>query len=296
MSGPAVLKLSAWGARELAERDYGFTIQVNWVGVTNEADVLAQLEKALPGMLKKKMANACPFDLPKNFWIHALEKAGIDPDSPWAELGKKPRNRLINGLLNDTYTVAGKTTFKEEFVTCGGVTLDEVDFNTMESRVVPGLHFAGEVLDVDGITGGFHFRPPGPPASSLAASVARPDPQAAGRRRHAVRRLLRKQRKVLVVDAHVVLRGPRSAEVSVEQEPTEGQLMPHMQDAPPTIHSGEEGSPSPTTPHPPGCTGHTQNPDRAVYVPRPASAPGYHRTCGSRMMPRFLVSPPGYHG
>ena len=158
MSGPAVLKLSAWGARELAERDYGFTIQVNWIGVTNEADVLAKLEEALPGMLKKKMANACPFDLPKNFWIHALEKAGIDPDSPWAELGKKARNRLINGLLNDTYTVAGKTTFKEEFVTCGGVTLGEVDFHTMESRVVPGLHFAGEVLDVDGITGGFNFQ------------------------------------------------------------------------------------------------------------------------------------------
>ena len=158
MSGPAVLKLSAWGARELAERDYGFTIQVNWIGVTNEAEVLAQLEEALPGMLKKKMANACPFDLPKNFWIHALEKAGIDPDSPWAELGKKPRNRLINGLLNDTYTVAGKTTFKEEFVTCGGVTLGEVDFHSMESRVVPGLHFAGEVLDVDGITGGFNFQ------------------------------------------------------------------------------------------------------------------------------------------
>ena len=126
--------------------------------MTNEAEVLAELQEALPGMLKKKMANACPFDLPKNFWIHALEKAGIDPDTPWAELGKKPRNRLINGLLNDTYTVAGKTTFKEEFVTCGGVTLSEVDFHTMESRVVRGLHFAGEILDVDGITGGFNFQ------------------------------------------------------------------------------------------------------------------------------------------
>ena len=158
MSGPAVLKLSAWGARELAERDYGFNIQVNWIGVTNEAEVLAQWEDALPDMLRKKMANACPFDLPKNFWLHALDKAKIDPNTSWAELGKKPRNRLINGLLNDTYTVAGKTTFKEEFVTCGGVTLGEVDFNTMESRIVPGLHFSGEVLDVDGITGGFNFQ------------------------------------------------------------------------------------------------------------------------------------------
>ena len=158
MSGPAVLKLSAWGARELAERDYGFNIQVNWIGVTNEAEVSAQWEDALPDMLRKKMANACPFDLPKNFWLHALDKAKIDPNTSWAELGKKPRNRLINGLLNDTYTVAGKTTFKEEFVTCGGVTLGEVDFNTMESRIVPGLHFSGEVLDVDGITGGFNFQ------------------------------------------------------------------------------------------------------------------------------------------
>lgn len=158
MSGPAVLKLSAWGARELSERNYGFTIQVNWIGLINETEVTAQLNEALPGILRKKVANACPFDLPKNLWLHALDKAGINPDTPWSDLGKKPRNRLLNGLLNDTYTVAGKTTFKEEFVTCGGVTLGEVDFSTMQSRVVPGLHFAGEVLDVDGITGGFNFQ------------------------------------------------------------------------------------------------------------------------------------------
>jgi len=158
MSGPAVLKLSAWGARELAERNYGFTIQVNWIGLINETEVTAHLNEVLPGILRKKVANACPFDLPKNLWLHSLDKAGINPDTPWSDLGKKPRNRLLNCLLNDTYVVAGKTTFKEEFVTCGGVTLSEVDFSTMQSRVVPGLHFAGEVLDIDGITGGFNFQ------------------------------------------------------------------------------------------------------------------------------------------
>ena len=158
MSGPAVLKLSAWGARELEQRGYSFSIQVNWIGRTNEEDAARLLADAATASPKKKMANACPFDLPKNFWVHALEKAGIHTDTPWGELGKKPRNRLINGLLNDVYSVAGKTTFKEEFVTCGGVTLSEVDFASMQSRVVPGLHFAGEVLDVDGITGGFNFQ------------------------------------------------------------------------------------------------------------------------------------------
>ena len=158
MSGPAVLKLSAWGARELAERNYGFTIQVNWIGLINETEVTTHLNEALPGMVRKKVANACPFTLPKNLWLHALDKAGINPDTSWSDLGKKLRNRLLNCLLNDTYVVAGKTTFKEEFVTCGGVTLGEVDFSTMQSRIVPGLHFAGEVLDVDGITGGFNFQ------------------------------------------------------------------------------------------------------------------------------------------
>ena len=158
MSGPAVLKLSAWGARELEQRGYGFTIQVNWVGLPNEAEVLETMEAVSNEARKKKMVNACPFDLPKNFWTYLLEKSGLDPDSPWMELGKKGRNRLANTMLNDTYTVKGKTTFKEEFVTCGGVMLGEVDFKTMQSRVVPGLYFAGEVLDVDGITGGFNFQ------------------------------------------------------------------------------------------------------------------------------------------
>ena len=158
MSGPAVLKLSAWGARELQARGYAFNIQINWIGIANESEVLDIIEASLPENRKKKMANACPFELPKNFWLYVLKKSQVNPDMPWLELGKKSRNRLVNTLLNDIYAVKGKTTFKEEFVTCGGIKADEVDFGTMESRIVPSLFFAGEVLDVDGITGGFNFQ------------------------------------------------------------------------------------------------------------------------------------------
>ena len=158
MSGPAVLKLSAWGARELQARGYAFNIQINWIGIANESEVLDIIEASLPENRKKKISNACPFDLPKNFWLYVLNKSQANADMPWLELGKKSRNKLVNTLLNDIYAVKGKTTFKEEFVTCGGIKADEVDFGTMESRIVPGLFFAGEVLDVDGITGGFNFQ------------------------------------------------------------------------------------------------------------------------------------------
>ena len=158
MSGPAVLKLSAWGARELAERGYEFSVQVNWIGVANEAEVNAAIDDAMPDMRKKKVANACPFELPKKFWAFLLARAEVPADAVWLDLGKKAKNKLVNTLLNDVYEVRGKTTFKEEFVTCGGIALSEVDFNTMQSRVVPGLYFAGEVLDVDGVTGGFNFQ------------------------------------------------------------------------------------------------------------------------------------------
>ena len=158
MSGPAVLKLSAWGARDLAERDYHFTVQINWISMPNESEAAATMEEVVGEMRKKKVANACPFELPKKFWGYLLARAEIPADAVWLDLGKKAKNKLLNTLLNDVYQVRGKTTFKEEFVTCGGVTLGEVDFHTMQSRVVPGLYFAGEVLDVDGVTGGFNFQ------------------------------------------------------------------------------------------------------------------------------------------
>jgi predicted Rossmann fold flavoprotein len=158
MSGPAILKLSAWGARELAERGYAFSVQVNWIGIANEAEVTSAIDDAMPDIRKKKVANACPFELPKKFWAFLLARADVPADAAWLDLGKKAKNKLVNTLLNDVYEVRGKTTFKEEFVTCGGVVLGEVDFATMQSRVVPGLYFAGEVLDVDGVTGGFNFQ------------------------------------------------------------------------------------------------------------------------------------------
>lgn len=158
MSGPAVLKLSAWGARDLAERGYAFSVQVNWIGITNEDEVTSAIDEAMPDIRKKKVANACPFELPKKFWAFLLARAEVPADAVWLDLGKKAKNKLVNTLLNDVYQVRGKTTFKEEFVTCGGVVLGEVDFHTMQSRVVPGLYFAGEVLDIDGVTGGFNFQ------------------------------------------------------------------------------------------------------------------------------------------
>ncbi|SHJ40608.1 hypothetical protein SAMN04488028_1016 [Reichenbachiella agariperforans] len=158
MSGPAVLKLSAWGARALYDRQYDFSIQVNWTSWDNEEQVREQLQSSLASFEKKLVVNVNPFELPKRLWIYLLDRVEIEETKRWNELGKKERNRLINVLCNDTYSVQGKTTFKEEFVTCGGVDNADVDFNTMKSRKVPGLYFAGEVLNVDGITGGFNFQ------------------------------------------------------------------------------------------------------------------------------------------
>lgn len=158
LSGPAILKCSAWGARALAEFNYQFQVQVNWIGIRNEVEANRRLDAMWENIRKKKVLNACPFDLPKALWLHLIQKVGIAQELPWQDIGKNYRNKIINALLNDVYDVSGKTTFKEEFVTCGGVDLSEVEFSTMESQVVPGLYFAGEVLDIDGVTGGFNFQ------------------------------------------------------------------------------------------------------------------------------------------
>ena len=158
MSGPAILKLSAWGARELAENNYKFNIQINWLSIKSEEAANATIDKELVKIRKKKIINACPFELPNRMWKFLLEKVGINPDSVWFELSKKNRNKLLNILLNDIYEVKGKTTFKEEFVTCGGIKLSDISMTSMESRVCKNLYFAGEVLDIDGITGGFNFQ------------------------------------------------------------------------------------------------------------------------------------------
>lgn len=158
LSGPAVLRLSAWGARILHGMDHRFPIAVDWTGGRGEETMRAALLAPDPSIDRKQAGNANPMDLPARLWDHLLHKAGIPAEKPWGMLGKQDRNRVIALLTNDRYQVQGRTTFKEEFVTAGGVDLAEVDPLTMQSRIVPGLYFAGEVLDIDGITGGFNFQ------------------------------------------------------------------------------------------------------------------------------------------
>jgi predicted Rossmann fold flavoprotein len=158
MSGPAILKLSAFGARLLSELGYEFKVQVNWVQVQNQDVVMDHLQDIVYAYSGKRLINRRPYALPERLWIYLLEKCDLSVDKKWGELGKGGMNKLVNVLTHDVYRVQGKTTFKEEFVTCGGVSLESVDFNTMQSKVCKNLYFAGEVLDVDGITGGYNFQ------------------------------------------------------------------------------------------------------------------------------------------
>lgn len=158
MSGPAVLKLSAWGARILEEKGYNFSILVNWLDDKKAEEVQYLIKKIIKENGDKKVVNYNPFPMTNRLWCFILDKSIISRDIKWKELGKKAFNKLINNLLNDRYEVSGKTTFKEEFVTAGGVSLTNINVQKMESKVVPGLFFAGEILDIDGITGGFNFQ------------------------------------------------------------------------------------------------------------------------------------------
>ena len=158
MSGPAILKLSAWGARELANKNYHFNILVNWVPKYNEQSLREGWQQIRNEHSAQKIINRNPFALPNRLWFYLLDECGIKQDIRWAELSAKEQNKLIKKLTAHEFEVKGKTTFKEEFVTCGGIKLSEVDANTMQSKIVPHLYFAGEVLDVDGITGGFNFQ------------------------------------------------------------------------------------------------------------------------------------------
>jgi predicted Rossmann fold flavoprotein len=158
MSGPAILKLSAFGARLLADRDYKFKTQVNWLSIQNTETVLEELRRIIAEQPNKQMANYRPFKLKERLWQYLIVRAGLTKTTVWSQVGKKSLNKLVNILTNDEYQVEGKTTFKEEFVTCGGVSLDSVDFKTMQSNVCPEVYFAGEVLDIDGITGGYNFQ------------------------------------------------------------------------------------------------------------------------------------------
>ncbi|WP_317043888.1 NAD(P)/FAD-dependent oxidoreductase [Hymenobacter sp. CRA2] len=158
VSGPAVLKLSAWGARRLSELQYTGTALVSWVPTHKEESLRQWLHEYRAANGKKTVLSNPLFGLPQRLWRTLVEQASIGAETRWSELAGKLQNRLIELLLRTPLGVRGKTTFKEEFVTCGGIPLGEVDMKTMESRRVPGLHFAGEVLDIDGITGGFNFQ------------------------------------------------------------------------------------------------------------------------------------------
>jgi len=157
LSGPSVLKLSAWGARILNEKNYRFEIRVNWLGDQTEHSLREQIQSHREIAGSKKIKNKNPFELPQRLWEWLLDLAAI-PEIQWADLPTAMQNKLIQLLSNQLFNVEGKTTFKEEFVTAGGIYLTEVNHQSMESRIRQGLYFAGEILDVDGITGGFNFQ------------------------------------------------------------------------------------------------------------------------------------------
>ncbi|MBO9201314.1 MULTISPECIES: BaiN/RdsA family NAD(P)/FAD-dependent oxidoreductase [Niastella] len=158
LSGPAVLRLSAWGARQLATDNWQFAIIVSWLPDYNEQSLREYLQQLRFDIASQKIGNRNPFNLPQRLWQYLLQQSGIDEDKRWADLPAKEQNKLIANCCAQEFKIQGKTTFKEEFVTAGGIQLSEVDANTMQSKLVPHLYFAGEILDVDGITGGFNFQ------------------------------------------------------------------------------------------------------------------------------------------
>jgi predicted Rossmann fold flavoprotein len=158
LSGPAALRTSAWGARELANRQYSFTILVNWLSDYTEQSLREDWQNLRNRLATQKIYGKNLFGLPNRLWIYLLQQSGINEEKRWSDITAKEQNTLIRLLTACEFQVKGKTTFKEEFVTCGGIKLSEVDANTMQSRVIPNLFLAGEILDVDGITGGFNFQ------------------------------------------------------------------------------------------------------------------------------------------
>jgi len=158
LSGPSVLRLSAWGARELVEKGYRFNVHINWLPDYNEQTLKAKFQEIRGSSPSKKISNYNFGQLPSRLWLFLLLQSGVKEDMRFADIPAKTENLLIRNLVDYTAEVSGKTTFKEEFVTAGGINLSEIDANTMMSKKVPHLFFAGEILNVDGITGGFNFQ------------------------------------------------------------------------------------------------------------------------------------------
>jgi len=158
LSGPGILRLSAWGARELFDKKYCFALQVNWLDEVTFEEAIEQLKEIKEENSKKLIGKFCPFSFPKRLWENIVIASEIPIDSKWADINKKQMNALANQLTNAEFQVNGKSTFKEEFVTAGGIDLKEINFKTMQSKVLPNVYFAGEVMNIDAITGGFNFQ------------------------------------------------------------------------------------------------------------------------------------------
>ncbi len=158
MSGPCILKLSAWGAKQLAAKNYQFSIWVNWLPAFNEQTLKDKFQQVRFEQAAQKIVNRNAFGLPQRLWQYLLQQSGVNENLRWADLPAKEQNKLIKNFCAQEFAVSGKTTFKEEFVTAGGVALEEIDYKTMQSKLVPNLFFAGEVLNIDGVTGGFNFQ------------------------------------------------------------------------------------------------------------------------------------------
>ena len=173
LSGPVILKLSAWGARELAIKNYDFKTSINWLPDYNEQQLSQKFQSLRFDIAAQKVANKNPFGLPARLWEFLLNYSVVNPETRWTDLSSKDANRLIRNLCNYEFDVKGKTTFKEEFVTAGGIKLNEIDHTTMMSKKVPNLFFAGEVMDVDGVTGGFNFQHAWTSGFIAAAAIAK---------------------------------------------------------------------------------------------------------------------------
>ena len=158
MSGPAILKLSAWGARILHDKNYQFTIFVNWLNDEDTTDVEKKLKDLKQEHAKKSVSKKSPFELTNRLWESLVLASGIETETKWADLSKTQLQNLTNQLTKGTFQVNGKSTFKEEFVTAGGIDLKEINFKTMESKLHENLYFAGEIVNIDAITGGFNFQ------------------------------------------------------------------------------------------------------------------------------------------
>jgi predicted Rossmann fold flavoprotein len=174
LSGPAILRLSAWGARELHAADYRFTLAVNWAEPRTPDEARAELEGDRAAHPRRQVSSANPFGLPARLWERLAEAAGVAPGTTWAAISKGALRALAVQATASEFAVTGKSLNKEEFVTCGGVRLGEVDMATMESRICPGLHLAGEVLDIDGITGGYNFQAAWTTGWQAGRAMARP--------------------------------------------------------------------------------------------------------------------------